>query len=288
MVDQCCCTRVGEQILQLALDVAKIDVERCDPGGEGAQQRLDELVAVVGIQAEKILPDFVAIQRRSLCVATQPARVQVCGQTIRPPDDVCVGVAPIALDDQLAVRNRCRDGCGDGGHGEFDCGVGHQASHGWCGSKRTIRPLASLSTRAVGCRHGSRDENLPAVDLGDRAASLQRLVDRGDLAVVDVQEGGPGGPDVRGGHRHPEQPVVQQRNHAAVHRPVTAHMSLGEVPGHRDTVAPGVGQRPRRHQRMAQSGNAQHPAGHDLRLRNLVAVQERARAFQVRGRVSPQ
>ena len=79
-------------------------------------------------------------------MATQPARVQVCGQTIRPSDDVCVGVAPIALDDQLAVRNRCRDGCGDGGHGEFDCGVGHQASHGWCGSKRTIRPLASLST----------------------------------------------------------------------------------------------------------------------------------------------
>src|ERR1700759_4202605 len=82
--------------------------------------------------------------------------------------------------------------------------------------------------RAVGRCHSSLYENLAAVDVADRGAGLQRLVDRGDLAVVDVQERGPGRPDVRGGDGHPEQPVVEQRNHAAVHGAVAADVRLGE------------------------------------------------------------
>ena len=34
----------------------------------------------------------------------------------------------------------------DGRYRELYCGFGHHASHGWWGSNRTIRPLASLSS----------------------------------------------------------------------------------------------------------------------------------------------
>ena len=83
---------------------------------------------------------------RTLGVAAQPPRVQVSRETVRPLEDLRVGIPSFALDDQLAIANCGRDGSGDGGYRELCCGVGHQAYHGWCGSKRTIRPLASVSS----------------------------------------------------------------------------------------------------------------------------------------------
>ena len=58
--------------------------------------------------------------------------------------------------------------------------------------------------RAVGRCHGSGDENLAAVDIGDVATGCQWFFDRSDLAVVDVQVGGSGRANLRAGDHHPE------------------------------------------------------------------------------------
>ena len=55
----------------------------------------------------------------------------------------------------------------------------------------------------------------------------QRLVDRGDPAVVDVQVRRSGGGHARGGNDHPEQPVIEQRDRAAVRR---GHSAFGDLP----------------------------------------------------------
>ena len=58
-----------------------------------------------------------------------------------------------------------------------------------------------------------------------------------------------------------------------MHRVVSAHVGLGEVPVHGDTVGPGVGQGPRRQQWMAQPGQTQDTTRYSLGFRNLLAVQ---------------
>ena len=52
--------------------------------------------------------------------------------------------------------------------------------------------------RAVSIGHGRGDEDLAAVDFGDATMGAQRLVDRGDAAVVDMEVGGAGRPNFRG------------------------------------------------------------------------------------------
>src|SRR5271166_1312225 len=92
--------------------------------------------------------------------------MQVRGKPVRSFDDLCVAVAPFTLDDVLPVADRGRNGLGNGGHRELHyCSIlsGEQTQnrtgeglavrfcvcsrhHGWWGSRRTIRPLASLSS----------------------------------------------------------------------------------------------------------------------------------------------
>ena len=119
MVDQRGGTGIGEQVLQLVLHVAVVDVERGDPRPPGAEHRLDVLGAVVGVDAQQVLADFVTGQLGALGVAAQPAGVQVGRQPVGPLDDLRVGVAAVALDDELAVADRCGDGVGGGGDGEL-------------------------------------------------------------------------------------------------------------------------------------------------------------------------
>ncbi len=76
----------------------------------------------------------------------RPARVQIGREPVGPLDDLRVGVAAVALDDEFPITDHGRDGVGGGGDGELCCGVGHRASQGWWGSSLIIRPLASDST----------------------------------------------------------------------------------------------------------------------------------------------
>src|ERR1700751_6145742 len=98
--------------------------------------------------------------------------MQIRGETVGPLNDLCVAVTPFTPDHQVAVGNRGGDGRRDGRYRELCCGVHYFLSaeqtqnrtsksrvvrfcvcsgnvgcaHGWWGSRRTIRPLASLSS----------------------------------------------------------------------------------------------------------------------------------------------
>src|SRR6185437_1872106 len=61
-------------------------------------------------------------------------------------NDLGIGVAAVALNDEFAVTDRGRDGVGGSWDGELCRGTRHRASQGWCGSSLIIRPLASDST----------------------------------------------------------------------------------------------------------------------------------------------
>ena len=122
VVDQRGGAGIGQQVLQFVLDVAVVDVERSDAGAERPEQRLDELVAVVGVDAQQVLADLVARQVRSRGVAAESARMQVRGEPVGPVDDVGVRVAPVALCEQHAIGDRRRDGVEHGGNGELHCG----------------------------------------------------------------------------------------------------------------------------------------------------------------------
>src|SRR3981081_225988 len=85
-------------------------------------------------------------QLGALRVAPHPTRMQVVGQAVRPLENLRIAEAPFALNDQVAVAYRVRDGRHDRRNRELRCGVVHFLSYGWWGSSRTINPLASVST----------------------------------------------------------------------------------------------------------------------------------------------
>lgn len=72
VIEQCARSGICQQVLQFALDIAVVDVERSDARREAAEQRLDEFVPVVGVQAEQILARFMTGQVGALGVAAQP------------------------------------------------------------------------------------------------------------------------------------------------------------------------------------------------------------------------
>ena len=71
---------VVEQVAQLLADVAVVDVERGDPGPEGAQHPLQVLVAVVEGQGDVVLARLVAGELGALAVQAQAPAVEVGGQ----------------------------------------------------------------------------------------------------------------------------------------------------------------------------------------------------------------
>ena len=114
---------IGQQILQLTLDVPEVDIEWGNPRLKAAEQRLHEFVPVERVDAEQVLAHLVPGEFGALGVAAQSTGLQVCGEVVRPLDRLRVGVALVALDQQVAVRNRRRDGLGDSGYRELCCGV---------------------------------------------------------------------------------------------------------------------------------------------------------------------
>ena len=110
---------VREQVLQFVLHIPVVDVERGHPRPPRAEHPLDVLGAVVGVEAQQVLADFMAGQLRPFGFAAQPAGVQVGREAVGPLDDLGVGVAAVALDDVLPVADRACDGGGGGGDGEL-------------------------------------------------------------------------------------------------------------------------------------------------------------------------
>ncbi len=72
VVDQRAGLGVGEQVDQLLLDVAVVDVERRHPGAVAADHRLEVLVAVAQVDAEVVLAGLVAGELVALGVAAEP------------------------------------------------------------------------------------------------------------------------------------------------------------------------------------------------------------------------
>ncbi len=91
---------------------------------------------------------------------------------------------------------------------------------------------------AVRVCHRRGDEGLPPINRIYPTVRDKWLVDRRDLAVVDVQVGGAAVGPARGRHDHPEMPVEEQRDDAAVHGVVAADVEAAEVAGHDHAVGP--------------------------------------------------
>ena len=115
----------------------------------------------------------------------------------------------------------------------------------------------------------------------------QRGVDRGDLAVIDVQEAGAADRPSGGVHDHPEDMVEQQREHTAVHRTVAADVEPGEVATHLHTVGIEPAHRPRRQQQAAHPRQLRRSARRSLALGSLKRRQLRGQSFGVPGGVVP-
>ncbi len=96
---------------------------------------------------KQVLADLVACQASDRSVLhPNPAGMQVGREPVGTLDDLGIGIAAAALDDEFPIADHGRDGVGGGRDGELCCGVGHRASQGWWGSSLIIRPLASDST----------------------------------------------------------------------------------------------------------------------------------------------
>ena len=138
VVNQGARSRIREQILQLAFDVAEVDIEGGNSRLEGTEQRLDEFVSVVRVEAQQVLAHLVAGQRGALGVAPQPLRVQIRGEMVRSLDRLGVAESLFTLDQQLPVTDRGRDGLGDGRYRELCCNCGHCSSQLVLPSRRRI------------------------------------------------------------------------------------------------------------------------------------------------------
>ena len=123
MVDQGGRPRIGQQILQLTLDIPEVDIEWGNSRLEAAEQCLHEFVSVVRVDAEQVLAHLMTGKRGAVRVAAQSPGLQVRGEVIRPLDRLRVAEAPVAMDQEVAVRNRGRNGLGDSGYCELYCGV---------------------------------------------------------------------------------------------------------------------------------------------------------------------
>ena len=95
----------SQQVAQLLLDVAVVDVEGGHPGLVGAQHAFQVLVAVVEVEPQVVLARLVPGQARALGVGPQTVAVEERRQAPGPLGDVSVGVAPVAPDDAFAIRD---------------------------------------------------------------------------------------------------------------------------------------------------------------------------------------
>jgi hypothetical protein len=100
--------RVGvrEQIDQLLVDVAIVDVERRHPGLEGAEHALEILGAVVEVEREVVLTRFPRRQGVTLAVTAEPRGSEHVGQAAGALLQLPPRETAIRRHDRLAVGDR--------------------------------------------------------------------------------------------------------------------------------------------------------------------------------------
>jgi hypothetical protein len=104
VVDERPALGVVEQVDQLVLDVAVVDVERRHPGPEGAEHRLQVLVAVVEVDAEVVLARLVAGEAAPIGHRAQPPGPQVGGEPAAAVRHLGEGDADVPPDETGSVR----------------------------------------------------------------------------------------------------------------------------------------------------------------------------------------
>ena len=95
--------RVGEQVEQLVVDVAVVDVEGCDAREVRAQHALEVLRAVEHVDAEVVLSGLVVLELGALAAAAEAVRVEDVGEPTGALGDLGVGEAARGGDDALPV-----------------------------------------------------------------------------------------------------------------------------------------------------------------------------------------
>ncbi len=98
--------RVVEQVQQFFGDVAVVDVERCHPGLQRTEHRLEVFVAVVEVDREVILPALVSVEIGALGGDAEAFADQVVGESPSPLGDVRPREALISEDQAVVVRAR--------------------------------------------------------------------------------------------------------------------------------------------------------------------------------------
>jgi hypothetical protein len=126
VVDEAAGAAVVEQVGELLGDVAVVDVERGDPGLEAAQVGDQVLGAVVEVEADGLLAEFVVGEFGPLCGDGEPLVDEVAAEASGPVLHLGVGEAHVALDEVVAVGDRL----GDGPCEEGDVELGHWGCSG--------------------------------------------------------------------------------------------------------------------------------------------------------------
>jgi len=98
-----------QEIDQLFVDVAIVDVDGGRSSLESPEHSLEILDTVVKIERNVILPGFVIRERGTLDTATEPARLEVDGETARPSRHLAVRDLSPRQRDTDAIRNRDSD-----------------------------------------------------------------------------------------------------------------------------------------------------------------------------------
>ncbi len=109
VVDDAAGAGVVEQVLELLVDVAVVDVERCDPRGVGPEHAFEVLVAVVEVQGKVLLSGLPGLEIAALSANREPLGDEEVGEPALAAQEIEEREPPIAPDDRLT--------CGDGfGH----------------------------------------------------------------------------------------------------------------------------------------------------------------------------
>jgi hypothetical protein len=102
--------------------VPVVDVERCDPGFERAEHRLQILIAVVQVNGEVVLAAFMTLQESAVGVDAETARDEMIGESARPIGDLRPRQPAIAEHQALLARTGCGDRLMHFGNGELHVG----------------------------------------------------------------------------------------------------------------------------------------------------------------------
>ena len=94
---------IVEQISQFFRDISVVDVERRNPGLEGAEHCFQVFVAVVEVDADVVLAALVAGQVTSFGVAPEAPVGQRVGEAPCPVRDLAPGEPPIAKHETCLV-----------------------------------------------------------------------------------------------------------------------------------------------------------------------------------------